>query len=154
MQISLDILENIILEQKSLGKKIVFTNGCFDIIHAGHVEYLSKAKQLGDYLIVGLNTDNSVRILKGQNRPINNESDRAVVLSALKPVDFVVLFNDETPINLIKKLIPDVLVKGGDYSIENIVGADFVAENGGKVIIIPLLDGKSTSNIANKLLDK
>ncbi|TAL67128.1 MAG: D-glycero-beta-D-manno-heptose 1-phosphate adenylyltransferase [Bacteroidetes bacterium] len=133
------------------GKKIVFTNGCFDIIHSGHITYLSKAKELGDVLIVGLNSDDSVTRLKGPGRPVNNENDRVLVLDSLRFVDYVVLFNEDTPYNLIKEIIPDVLVKGGDYTINTIVGADFVSQKGGKVISIPLVEGKSTSGLLEKI---
>lgn len=154
MLLSKEGLVLIIDELKTQSKKIVFTNGCFDIIHAGHVDYLTKAKQLGDYLIIGLNSDNSVSELKGPNRPINNQQDRAAVLSGLKPVDFVVLFEEQTPFNLINSLKPDILVKGGDYTIENIVGSDIVEKNGGKVIVIPFVKGKSTTNIIEKIKEK
>jgi len=133
------------------GKKLVFTNGCFDIIHAGHVYYLTEAKKLGDVLIVGLNTDDSVRRLKGHLRPINAEQDRAVVLNALKPVDYVVMFDEDTPIELIKQVRPDFLVKGADYERKNIVGADFVESYGGRVATIEFVEGKSTTNIINKM---
>jgi len=136
---------------RASGKIIVFTNGCFDIIHAGHVSYLSKAKSYGDVLIVGLNTDDSVHRLKGKDRPINNENDRAIVLNALSFVDYVVLFDEDTPYKLIKQVKPDVLVKGGDYTIETVVGADFVTESGGIVRLIPLLENRSTTNIVKKL---
>ncbi|MPN23031.1 Bifunctional protein HldE [bioreactor metagenome] len=112
---------------------------------------MQEAKKTGDILIVGLNTDNSVRILKGSSRPINNQDDRACVLSALKSVDYVVLFDEPTPLNLINQIIPDVLVKGSDYTIENIVGADVVLKNGGKVITVPLVEGKSSTNIISQL---
>lgn len=151
MFLSKEILLQIIDELKTQGKKIVFTNGCFDIIHAGHLDYLTKAKQLGDYLIIGLNSDDSVSKLKGPSRPINNQEDRAAVLSGLKPVDFVVLFEEQTPFNLINSIKPDILVKGGDYTIENIVGSDIVENNGGKVIVIPFVKGKSTTNIIEKI---
>lgn len=151
MFLSKEILIQIIDELKTQGKKIVFTNGCFDIIHAGHLDYLTKAKQLGDYLIIGLNSDDSVSKLKGPSRPINNQEDRAAVLSGLKPVDFVVLFEEQTPFNLINSIKPDILVKGGDYTIENIVGSDIVENNGGKVIVIPFVKGKSTTNIIEKI---
>lgn len=141
---------SILKKYKELGKSIAFTNGCFDILHVGHVTYLQKAKALGDILVVGLNSDDSVRRLKGENRPINNENDRREVLLALRSVDFVVIFEEDTPIELIKEIEPDILVKGGDYSIETIVGADFVLENGGKVEIIPLVEGKSTSGIIER----
>jgi D-beta-D-heptose 7-phosphate kinase/D-beta-D-heptose 1-phosphate adenosyltransferase len=136
------------------GKKIVFTNGCFDIIHAGHVTYLAEASELGDFLIVGLNTDASVSRLKGAGRPIHDYAQRATVLGALESVDWVVPFGDEgddTPLELIKAVKPDVLVKGGDYAPENIVGAREVIANGGTVKVIDLVPGVSTSNIVDKL---
>jgi rfaE bifunctional protein nucleotidyltransferase chain/domain len=151
MLINSDLLAKIIFEQKLNGKKVVFTNGCFDIIHSGHIYYLTEAKKLGDLLVIGLNTDESVRQLKGENRPVNNQYDRSVVLSALKPVDFVCYFDEDTPLELIKLINPDVLVKGADYSIDNIVGADFVIANGGSVQTIQLVQGKSTTNIINKM---
>ena len=148
---SLEYIKNIAEKAKKENKKIVFTNGCFDIIHSGHCFYLTEAKKLGDILIVGLNTDASVKRLKGETRPVNNEDDRAIVLSCLKPVDYVVLFDEDTPFNLIRNIIPNVLVKGGDYTIENIVGADIVLENGGEVKVIPFLEGKSTTKIIEKI---
>jgi D-glycero-beta-D-manno-heptose 1-phosphate adenylyltransferase len=138
-------------EFKSQNKKITFTNGCFDILHRGHIEYLSKAADLADVLIVGLNTDSSVKKIKGKNRPIQNQESRALILSALFFVDKIILFDEETPLNLIKKIVPDFLVKGGDYKIENIVGADFVTSRGGKVVTIPFLDGFSSSSIINAI---
>ncbi len=135
---------------KEEGKKIVFTNGCFDIIHAGHVDYLEKAKQLGDVLIVGLNSDDSVRRLKGEDRPVNIQEHRKRVLEALKPVDMVVIFEEDTPERLIKEIKPDVLVKGGDWSIENIVGADFVMSYGGQVKTIDFVYDISTTKIIQK----
>ena len=132
---------------KAQGKKIVFTNGCFDILHVGHITYLEAARALGDVLVVGLNTDASVRALKGAERPINNEHDRALVLAALKSVDFVVLFAEETPLELIHEVSPDILAKGGDYTIETIVGADFVLAKNGKVEVIPFVQGKSSTSI-------
>ncbi|MDD4141572.1 MAG: D-glycero-beta-D-manno-heptose 1-phosphate adenylyltransferase [Bacteroidales bacterium] len=133
------------------GKKVVFTNGCFDILHVGHVEYLSKAKTLGEVLVVGLNSDASVKRLKGDDRPINNQNARATVLLALRCVDYVVFFDEDTPQKLIEAINPDVLVKGGDYRREDIVGADFVENNGGKVVIVPLVKGYSTTNIIDSL---
>lgn len=132
------------------GKRVVFTNGVFDILHAGHVTYLEKARALGDVLVVGLNTDDSVRRLKGPERPINSEDDRACVLAALRSVDHVVLFGDDTPIDVITSLLPDVLVKGGDYTRDTIVGADEVEAHGGSVCTIPLVDGRSTTAIINR----
>jgi rfaE bifunctional protein nucleotidyltransferase chain/domain len=151
MLISLNNLISICTNLKREGKTIVFTNGCFDIIHRGHVTYLKEAKNLGDILIIGLNSDDSVRRLKGESRPVNSQDDRAVVLSALRSVDYVVIFNEDTPFDLINAIKPDILVKGGDYSPENIVGADIVTANGGKVVVIPLVPGKSTSLIIEKL---
>lgn len=138
-------------KMKSAGKTVVFTNGCFDIIHSGHVEYLARAKALGDVLVVGLNTDSSVRRLKGTGRPVTGQDDRARVLSALSCVDAVTLFNEDTPLNLIKEVKPDILVKGGDYTRDTVVGADVVESNGGRVQIIPLVEGKSTTGIIKKM---
>ncbi len=132
-------------------KKIVFTNGCFDIIHAGHVSYLNEAKSLGDVLIVGINSDESVKRLKGQDRPIIGETDRAYILANIKPVDYVVIFNEDTPYNLIKEVSPDFLVKGGDYDGKDIVGKDIVETSGGKVVLIDFVKGKSTSGIIKKI---
>jgi len=143
----------IINTKKFLGKKIVFTNGCFDILHPGHVDYLNKARDLGDLLVLGLNTDNSVKLLnKAPNRPINNELDRAHVLAALSCVDLIVLFDLETPLELIKYLNPNILVKGNDYEVEKIVGYEFVKSNGGVVITIPFLEGYSTTQIIKNIL--
>lgn len=140
-----------VAEWKSNGEKTVFSNGCFDIIHAGHVDYLEKAKQKGDYLIVGLNTDQSVSRIKGNGRPIVDEVSRSRVLAALEFVDAVVLFDEDTPYDLIKALMPDILVKGKDYEISNIVGADIVLKNGGKVETIELTVGLSTTIVVNKI---
>ena len=131
--------------------KIVFTNGCFDILHAGHVDYLEKARELGSRLIVGLNTDNSVQRLKGPQRPIVNEKARGKVMAALGFVDAVIFFNEDTPFDLIQFVKPDILVKGDDYSVENIVGADIVLGNGGVVKTVPLLKGYSTTEIISKI---
>lgn len=134
------------------GKLIVFTNGCFDILHAGHVDYLTQARDLGDILVLGLNTDESVkRLNKGPERPINNQDARAKVLAGLGCVDAIVLFNEDTPYELINLVQPDVLVKGDDYKPEAIVGYDIVTARGGKVVTIPFLQGFSTTNIVNKL---
>ena len=138
---------------KSLGLKVVFSNGCFDIVHAGHVDYLSKARDLGDKLIIGLNSDDSVRRLKGKGRPVQDENARAALLAAFSFVDAVVVFDEDTPFKLISTLIPDILVKGSDYSVENIVGADVVLKNGGKVETIDFLEGYSTSSIIDKILN-
>mgnify|MGYP001546921915 CR=1 FL=1 len=144
-------LEGLLELLKSNGEKIVFTNGCFDILHPGHIHYLQKAKQMGDLLIVGLNSDASVQRLKGTNRPVNKLTDRVTMLSALESVDFVIPFEEDTPIELIRNIAPDILVKGGDYSKEDIVGAVLVEENGGKVAIIEFSDGYSTSLFIEKI---
>lgn len=136
---------------KKQGKKVVFTNGCFDLIHAGHALYLDSARKSGDFLIVGLNSDASVRRIKGANRPVLGFRERALLLSYLTPVDLVVGFGDDTPVRIIKLLHPDILVKGADYKVSQIVGADSVKKGGGKVIRIPLIKGKSTSAIIEKL---
>lgn len=150
MIVSKELIGKLSEELKQSGKRIVFTNGCFDIIHAGHVKYLAEARNMGDVLIVGMNTDESVRSIKGPTRPINNETDRAAVLEALRSVDIVTLFGEDTPELLIRSIVPDVLVKGGDYTYETIVGAEFVSANGGRVATIPLVEGKSTTNIIAK----
>jgi len=144
-------LSRIILRARFVGKKIVFTNGCFDIIHKGHVEYLIQAANLGNILIVGLNTDSSVKKLKGADRPIQDQETRSRVLASMYFVSYVVLFNEETPYNLIKLIQPDILVKGGDYKPEDIVGYDIVKKSGGQVVTIPLVKGYSTTAIINKL---
>ena len=133
-------------------KKIVFTNGCFDIIHAGHVRYLTAAKNFGDILIVGLNTDESVRRLKGNSRPINTQADRAEVLSGLKAVDYVILFGEATAENLIVEVKPDIYVKGGDYTLETLPEAKIVQNYGGRVELVNLVAGKSTTSIIEKIL--
>ena len=133
------------------GLKIVFTNGCFDILHRGHIEYLSKAADMGDVLVVGLNTDASVRRLKGEGRPVNNEEARALVLASLSFVDAVVLFDENTPYELIKAVRPDVLVKGADYKPSEIVGNDIVTSYGGKVETVPLVEGYSTTGILERV---
>ena len=133
------------------GKKIVFTNGCFDILHKGHVTYLNEARKLGDLLLVGLNSDASVKRLKGPERPINNELDRQFVLSQLKAVDFVEIFDQDTPLELILKVKPSILVKGGDWKIEQIVGAKEVLASGGDVFSLNFVDGYSTTSIINKI---
>ncbi|MEX2571616.1 MAG: D-glycero-beta-D-manno-heptose 1-phosphate adenylyltransferase [Gemmatimonadota bacterium] len=130
--------------------RVVFTNGCFDILHRGHVEYLEYARALGDFLLVGLNSDRSVRALKGAGRPINSEEDRGLVIAALASVDAVTIFDDDTPRELIRALVPDVLVKGGDYSPEQVVGGTEVIRAGGEVIIAPLLPGRSTTGLIQR----
>jgi D-beta-D-heptose 7-phosphate kinase/D-beta-D-heptose 1-phosphate adenosyltransferase len=136
------------------GKKLVFTNGCFDILHVGHVRYLNQARALGDALVVAINSDRSVREIKGNGRPIVNESERAEVLAALACVDFVVLFDDPTPQNIIDAIVPDILVKGADWSLSEIVGRDTVEQAGGVVLNIPLVEGSSTTNIIQKVLEQ
>lgn len=139
------------IRKRYKNKKIVFTNGCFDILHVGHIRYLEQASKLGDLLVVGVNSDASVKRLKGKDRPINNENERAEILCALKFVDFVIIFEQDTPYELIKNLQPDYLVKGGDYVVDEIVGKDIVENSGGKVIVLPFVDGKSTTSIINKI---
>ncbi len=134
-----------------LDKNIVFTNGCFDILHEGHLEILSQSAALGDILIVGVNTDNSVKKLKGPNRPVNKELFRAKMLAALTIVDAVVLFDEPTPLELIRIIAPDTLVKGGDYAIDQVVGAEDVIKNGGEVKIVPLVKGYSTTALIQKI---
>lgn len=132
-------------------KQVVFTNGCFDVLHRGHITYLAKARELGDCLVVGLNSDASVKRLKGETRPINRENDRAFVLAALQFIDYIILFEEDTPQELIKQVKPNILVKGGDYQIENIVGADFVLANGGQVLTLPFVDGFSSTKIIQSI---
>jgi len=148
--VSLEKIEHIAKDLKKHNKKIVFTNGCFDILHIGHVKYLQKAKTLGDKLIVGVNSNSSVKNLKGEDRPINDEYDRAYLLASLEVVDYVVIFEEDTPYNLIKKIKPDVLVKGKDYENKEVVGSDLVKE----VKLIEFVDGKSTTNIIKKIKDR
>lgn len=137
---------------KAISNKIVFTNGVFDIIHRGHAEYLSEAKLLGDILIVGLNSDSSVRNIKGDKRPIVDEKSRAYVLSKLKPVDYVIIFDENTPYNLINIIKPDILVKGADWSEDKIIGADIVKENGGEIKLIKFVENNSSTNIINRII--
>ena len=141
-------------QAKAQGKTVVFTNGVFDILHRGHVEYLQKARALGDLLIVGLNSDASVRRIKGPRRPLCGQEDRAAVLSALSCVDHIVLFDQDTPKELIGSLLPDILVKGADYSVDQIVGADAVLKNGGQVVPIELTPGKSTSELIKNIVER
>ena len=144
---NIDIIKKIKAERK----KIVFTNGCFDLLHVGHIRYLSQAKKLGDFLIIGLNSDRSVKNLKGKDRPINSFEDRATLLLALNSVDIVIKFEEKTPENLIKEIVPDILVKGGDYNIEDIVGYQTVMQNGGQVKTLSFYDGYSSTNYINKI---
>ena len=147
-------LKEKILSLKSKNKKIVFTNGCFDILHLGHLKYLEESKKLGDFLIVAINSDESVKILKGSGRPVNNYTLRSKNLMKLKFVDEVIVFSERTPINLIKYLLPDVLTKGGDYKTIDIVGSSVVEKSGGKVVVLPFLKGYSTTNIINSKKEK
>lgn len=135
----------------SEGKRVVFTNGCFDLIHRGHVEYLRRARSLGDVLVVGLNTDASVKKLKGSDRPIVEQDDRAHVLAALEPVDYVCLFEEETPLELIRAIVPDILVKGADWAVSDVVGKEIVEKAGGSVQTIEFLPNRSTSAIIRKI---
>lgn len=144
-------LEQELMRWRKFGKKIAFTNGCFDILHAGHIHSLSQAASFADVLVVGLNSDASTKRLKGDNRPVNNEQNRALLLASLVMVDAVVLFDEDTPFELITKVMPDVLVKGGDYTVDRIVGAKEVMANGGTVEIIPLVEGLSTTSLIQKI---
>lgn len=156
---SLDQLKRIVMSHRLLSKKIAFTNGCFDIIHTGHLHYLAKAKSLANILIVGVNSDQSVKKLKGPKRPVFNENDRAFHLASLHVVDYVIIFDEETPLKLIETLQPDVLVKGGDYdpNVEDpdnpsyIVGSDVIKKIGGEVVAIPFLEGYSTTSLIDKI---
>jgi len=150
--ILLSELKAIRLKLKASGKKVVFTNGVFDLIHSGHIDYLSKAKLLGDVLIVGLNTDDSVKRIKGEKRPILSQEERAFIISNLKPVDYVIFFNEDTPEKLISELIPNVLVKGADWTVDKIVGKDIVEKNGGKVKAIDFVNDQSTSKIIDLIV--
>jgi rfaE bifunctional protein nucleotidyltransferase chain/domain len=150
--LSEDNLNILVNEWREKNQKIVFTNGCFDLLHLGHIDYLAKAKDLGDKLIIGVNTDDSVRRLKGVYRPLQDENSRLHILAALEFVDAVILFNEDTPYELIKKIQPDVLVKGADYKIEDIVGYDIVTSRGGSVKTIEYLEGYSTTSIEQRIL--
>ncbi len=130
---------------------VVFSNGCFDLVHRGHVDYLSRARDLGDLLVVGLNSDSSVRRLKGESRPVSNESSRAAVLAAMEFVDYVVVFEEDTPLRLIENICPDILVKGGDYDRSNVVGADFVEAHGGRLELLSLVPGESTTRLVERI---
>lgn len=147
-------LQRRIAQWRLLGKTVAFTNGCFDILHAGHIASLFEASRHADYLVVGLNADASVKGLKGENRPVNDEQSRALILASLTMVDAVVVFSEPTPLELIKAIRPDVLVKGGDYKVEDIAGAKEVIAWGGQVIINPIVKGFSTTSIINKLQNK
>jgi rfaE bifunctional protein nucleotidyltransferase chain/domain len=150
----LSALKTQVTSWKSEGKKVVFTNGVFDLLHIGHITYLSKAAELGDKLIIGLNSDASVKRIKGENRPVNEQNSRAALLASFFFVDAVVVFEEDTPLNLITILMPDVLIKGADYSIENIVGAKEIIANGGEVKTITFVEGYSSTSIIKKIQQK
>ena len=146
-------LKELIIKWRNANERIVFTNGCFDLLHLGHVDYLAKAKDLGERLIIGVNTDSSVKRLKGEHRPLQDENSRLHILAALQSVDAVVLFDEDTPYELIKEIEPDILVKGADYKIENIVGYDIVVSRGGSVQTIEFIEGYSTTLIEKRILN-
>jgi len=150
--ISLSVLKGIVRRLKQKGKRIVFTNGCFDILHYGHVKYLQDARSYGDYLVVAVNSDASVKKIKVKNRPVIGQADRLKTVAALASVDFVVLFNTDNPLRLIKALKPDILVKGADWSKKKIIGADFVSSYGGQVLTVNLVKGRSTSALIKKIV--
>jgi rfaE bifunctional protein nucleotidyltransferase chain/domain len=147
-----EALKREVERHRGKGEKIAFTNGCFDILHAGHVQYLAEARKVGDLLILGLNSDASVRTIKGEKRPLVPQEERALVVASLAAVDYVTLFDETTPLTLIEYLRPDVLVKGGDWNEASVVGRDAVRSWGGRVVIIPLTEGVSTTNIVEKIL--
>lgn len=149
--LSLNDLRHQVKRWKLLNKKVVFTNGCFDILHQGHLEILSQAAASGEVLVVGVNADASVKKLKGETRPVNNEDFRALMLASLTIVDAVVVFEEDTPLDVIKEILPDVLLKGGDYTIDKIVGATEVTQNGGEVKIVPFVNGFSTTELIKKI---
>lgn len=145
-------LKDISEESRNRNKTIITTNGVFDILHIGHIRYLKEAKKLGDVLIVGINSDSSVKRIKGPERPLNNEKDRAEALAALKCVDFVTIFNEETPIKILEQIKPNIHVKGGDYNINQIIEKDIVEKNNGKIVLIPEVKGYSTTDLINKII--
>lgn len=149
-----DVLAAILQQERAKGKKVVFTNGCFDLLHAGHVKYLQKARRIGDILVLGLNSDSSVRRLKGEKRPLIGEEERAHILAALDCIDYVVLFDEDTPLELIKALKPFILAKGGDYTPDTVVGRELVESYGGHVELVSFVDGKSTTNIIERVLER
>ncbi len=149
--IQLPALLKLAAQWRLLGKKIAFTNGIFDILHKGHIFSLSQTAKEADYLVVGLNSDSSTKALKGDSRPVNDEQSRALLLASLVVIDAVVIFNEETPLNLIKSILPDVLVKGGDYTVEQVAGSKEVIENGGRVVINPIIEGFSTTGLIGKI---
>ncbi len=152
--ITLSSLQKEVLELKKTGKRIVFTNGCFDLIHVGHIRYLKEARSLGDVLIVGVNSDASIKKIKDPRRPIIPQSQRLEVLSALECIHYLTLFSGKTPLHLIKALTPDILVKGGDWALEQIVGRDHVEANGGQVVRIKVIQGASTTSIIDRVLER
>ncbi len=154
MLIDRNDIENFCEVLRKGGRRIVFTNGCFDILHAGHVRYLSRARAFGDCLVLGLNTDDSVRRLKGPSRPVNPEQDRAEVVGGLRAVDYVVLFGEQTAEALIEQVRPDIYVKGGDYTLENLPEAKIVLKYGGRVEFISMVEGRSTSNLIEKIKEQ
>ena len=149
---SLPQLQRIVSRLKKQGKRIVFTNGCFDILHVGHIRYLARARKLGDVLVVGLNTDRSVRMIKGEKRPIVSEKERAEVLASLEIIDYVVLFDEPDPLRLISALKPTLLAKGADWSKEKIIGKDIVEEAGGRVVRVPLVPGASSTGVIERII--
>jgi D-beta-D-heptose 7-phosphate kinase/D-beta-D-heptose 1-phosphate adenosyltransferase len=153
-QLGRDALKAEVIRRRAAGQKVVFTNGCFDILHVGHHRLLKQSADLGDYLVVGLNSDESVRRLKGPGRPMNTESDRGELLAALEAVDAVTIFDEDTPYELIEQLRPDVLVKGGDYKPEEVVGRDIVEASGGRLVLIPLVEGHSTTNLVKRAAER
>lgn len=144
-------LQRLLHHWRVLGDKIVFTNGCFDVLHAGHVTLLGQCAEFGDRVVVGLNSDRSIKKIKGESRPIQQEQDRALLLASIQYVDAVILFDEATPLTLIETILPDVLVKGGDYTVSTVVGANEVIAHGGKVELVELVHGKSTTDIASKI---
>lgn len=154
MILSREELKKVREQLRTEKKKVVFTNGCFDLLHSGHVDYLIKSKQLGDVLIVGLNSDESIRRIKGNKRPILKQDERAFIISNLKPVDYVTFFDEDTPAKIIADLIPDILVKGADWSLDKIVGRDVVESNGGEVKTIEFVNDQSTSKIIQTILSR
>lgn len=148
--VSADAIRSRLRETGTKDRTIVFTNGCFDLLHPGHIHVLAAAREEGDVLVVGLNSDASVRLLKGKDRPVMDQQSRAMILASLTMVDYVVIFEEETPLELIRQVVPDVLVKGGDYTIENIVGSRFVNDRGGRTVTVPLLEGFSSSSVIDK----
>jgi len=152
--VPLNKLKDIISNLKKEGKQIVFTNGCFDLLHVGHVKYLQKAKTYGDILVVAINSDTSVKAIKGDKRPLMPQKDRAEILSALSCIDYVVIFEEYDPVRIISELIPDVLIKGGDYQLNEIKGSEIVTSAGGKVLTIPEVKGKSTTKLVQTIIER